>query len=256
MTKRRKPYEAHELLYQRMRTKGIRSWEQYNAGNQHRQGLDVFMEQLLKVILMHPWAPNPKQSKALELGCGTGPISRRLAKRGFDCLGIDISKTAIRMAREQSKGLNVRFKQTDACNPDLKSNQYSLIVDGHCLHCITQPEDRKSFLTNAYRLLKPDGVFVISTMCGPVDRKAFHELFGVQRLMDSKVYVPWDRAKDYAHSRTIRGKLHIPTRYIGHWKDILADIKAAGFHPQFIQLHHPCEGEPVSTLKTAVRILK
>jgi 2-polyprenyl-3-methyl-5-hydroxy-6-metoxy-1,4-benzoquinol methylase len=256
MAKREKPYEAHEVLYQKMQAKGVRSWEQYNATNKHRDGLDVYLEQFLKDALSQPWAP--KKAKALELGCGTGPISRWLAQRVFSCLGIDISKTAISMAREQSKGkkLPVHFKQADACDPALKSGSFSLIVDGHCLHCITEPKDRSAFLANAYRLLKPGGLFVISTMCRPIDRKKFNELFSSSRLIDSKVYVPWDRAKDYAHSRVIRGKLHMPTRYIGHWKDILGEVKAAGFQVQLMRLNLHYGEESISSLNLGALVPK
>lgn len=248
MAKRQKPYEAHEILYQRMQTKGIRSWEQYNANNEHRDGLDVHLERFMKDALLQPWAP--KKTKALELGCGTGPISRWLASRGFSCLGIDVSKTAVRMAREQSKGKNlpVRFQQADVCDPALRSGSFSLVVDGHCLHCITEAKDRIAFLANTRRLLKPGGLFLVSTMCRPIDRKKFRELFDSHRLIDSKVYVPWDRAKDYAHSRRIRGTLHMPTRYIGHWKDVLAEVKTSGFQIQLMRLNLHYGEESISSL--------
>lgn len=248
MSKRKKPYEAHEAAYQKMLSKGIRSWEEYNAPNEHRDDLDVHLVQFLKDALSQPWAP--KKATALELGCGTGPISRWLAGRGFSCLGIDISKTAIQMARGQSKGktLPVRFQQADACDAKLKPSQFSLVVDGHCLHCITQPDDRRAFLTNAFRLLKPGGLFLMSTMCRPIDRKKFKESFASHKLIDSRVYVPWDRANDYAHSRVIQGKLHLPTRYISHWKTILAEVKAAGFQVQLLRLDFHRDRDPISSL--------
>ncbi len=256
MAKQKKPYEAHEVAYQKMHAKGVRSWEHYNARNKHRDGLDVYFEQFMKDALSQPWAP--KKTKAIELGCGTGPISRWLAKRGFPCLGIDISKTAIQMAREQSKdkSLPVRFLQADACDPKLKLSSFSLVVDGHCLHCITEPMDRKAFLANAYHLLKPGGLFLVSTMCRPVDRKAFRKAYGSHKLIDSRVYVPLEQAKDYDYSRMIRNKVHMPTRHIGHWKNILAEVKTVGFQIQLMRLSFHCDGEPVSSLNLGAVVPK
>ncbi len=238
MSRKKRAYEAHEVLYQRMKAKGIGSWEEYNAQNKHRNGVEVCMEQFMVDALSQPWAP--RKGKAIEIGCGTGPIVRWLAKRNFKCLGIDISKTAIAMAREQSKGLGVRFKQADICNTiPAEPGRFALAVDGHCLHCITQPRDRKAFLSNAHRLLEPGGLFLVAAMCRPIDRRAFAKEHG-EKLIGSTVYAAWDQASKFKHSRVIKDKAYMPTRHIGHWRSILAEIKAAGFGPQLVRLnlHH------------------
>lgn len=244
---KKKAYEAHEVLYQRMKAGGLRSWEKLNAQNEHHNGLEVYMEQFMADALSQPWAPG--KGKAIEIGCGTGPIVRWLAKRGFVCLGIDISGTAVAMAREQSKGLDdVRFEQADICdmNPS-KLGAFALVVDGHCLHCITQPKDRKAFLHNAHRLLQPGGLFLVATMCRPIDRRAF-SMKHREKLIGSTVYASWARAGEFTHSRTIKGKAYMPTRHIGHWKDILTEIKTAGFRPQLVRLNLHYTDHPISSL--------
>ncbi len=246
MSQKKRAYEAHEVAYQRMKAKGLRSWEELNGQNEHRDGLDASLEQLMTYALSQPWAPG--KGKAIEIGCGTGPVVRWLAKRGFNSVGIDISKTAIAMAKEQSKGLGVRFKQADICNvPPLKPEAFDLAVDAHCLHCIPQPKDRKAFLRNTHRLLKPGGLFLVSAMCRPMDRRAFFKKQNA-KLIGSTLYAAWDRADEFKHSRVIKGKLHMPTRHIGHWKDILAEIKAAGFFPQLLQLNRHHADDLFSTL--------
>jgi hypothetical protein len=40
-----------------------------------------------------------------------------------------------------------------------------MVLDGHCFHCIIGP-DRAQFLREAFRVLKPAGVFHLNTMCG------------------------------------------------------------------------------------------
>ncbi len=246
MNQKKKAYEAHEVAYQRMKVKGLCSWAEFNAQNEHCNGLDAHLERFMADALLQPWAPS--NGKAIEIGCGTGPVTRWLAKRGFKSLGIDISKTAIAMAKEQSKGLEIRFKQADICT-DLPSKPgvFDLVVDGHCLHCITQPKDRKAFLNNAYRILKPGGLFLVSTMARPIDRQTFAKKYQ-EKLIGSTLYAAWDTAKDFKNHRTIKGKAYLPTRYIGHWKDLLAEIKTAGFHLQQVRLNLHYTNDPISSL--------
>ena len=249
MGRKKRVYEAHETVYQRMKAAGIRSWGERNAQNVHRDGVEQCLEQFMVDALSQPWVPS--KGKVIELGCGTGPVSRWLGKRGFRCLGVDVSKTAIAMAREQSKGLGVRFKQADVCNmAPAELGTFALVVDGHCLHCVTQPADRKVFLGNARELLRPGGVLLVATMCRPIDRGAFSKAHD-EKLIGSTLYACWEQAGQFSGSRTINGKAHAPTRYIGHWRNILAEIRAAGFTLQLIRLNLHHSADPISCLYVA-----
>jgi SAM-dependent methyltransferase len=125
----KKPYEGHETEYKRMQKKGIRSW-----GERRRikgKAIDADTKRFLSEVLAKPWCP--KGGRVIELGCGTGPILRWICKRGFSGLGVDVSRTAIAMAKGQSKGLNIRFKQADICCTGVEgSGKFDLAIDGHC----------------------------------------------------------------------------------------------------------------------------
>ena len=137
MTKliKKKPYEGHEVVYQRMKKKGILVWGQKGSGSTGKS-CHPETNNFLKDVLSQPWAP--KGGRVIELGCGTGPILRQVCKKGFSGVGIDVSKTAIAMAKDQSKGLDIKFRQADVCNLNTKSlGKFDLVIDGLCLHCIT-----------------------------------------------------------------------------------------------------------------------
>lgn len=234
MTKlsKKKPYEGHEVVYRRMKEKGVLVWGQKGSGSTGKS-CHPETNNFLKDVLSQPWAP--KGGKVIELGCGTGPILRRICKKGFNNgLGIDISKTAIAMAKEQSKGLNIKFRQGDVCNLNTKSlGKFDLVIDGLCLHCITDSKDRKAYFDNVLKLLKDDGLFVLLTMCGPMDRKRFSEICKGQRIVKNVVYIPFED-KSYGRVK-FDGKNYLPSRYIGHWKDILSEISKAGFELKLIR---------------------
>jgi 2-polyprenyl-3-methyl-5-hydroxy-6-metoxy-1,4-benzoquinol methylase len=89
-------YEAHEKEYRRMESAGIPSWFRRNRP----WDIDPHDEHFLADVLAQPWAP--KTGVVIELGCGTGPLTRWLANKGCQATGIDISPTAIRMAQQRS----------------------------------------------------------------------------------------------------------------------------------------------------------
>jgi len=251
----KKPYEGHEVAYQKMKENGICSWDERHARNSSgkKQEIDVDTKRFLVDVLAQPWAP--KGGKVIELGCGTAPILRWICKKGFSGLGVDISKTAIVMAREQSKDLNIRFSRGDICKLGVnKVGEFDLAVDGHCLHCIIQPKDRKAFLENTLRLLKKAGLFIVMTMCAPVDRKIFSSTCKGQKLIDHIIYAPYDRAKEYEGSRTISGRDYVPTRYVPHWKSILSEIRKVGFKPRLLRYNEPAGQDPFGALAVAALV--
>ncbi len=193
----------------------------------------------LKDVLSQPWAP--KNGRVIELGCGTGPILRRVCKRGFSGVGIDVSKTAISMAKEQSKGLDIKFKQGDVCSLNAKSlGKFDIAIDGLCLHCITDVKDRKAYFDNVFKILKNDGLFVLLTMCGPMDRKMFLKVCKGHKIFKKVIYVPVEN-EGYKGLARFNGKSYLPNRYIGHWKDILAEVHRAGFELKLIRYNANCK---------------
>ena len=228
----KKSYEGHEVVYQRMKKKGILVWGQKGSESTGKS-CHPETNNFLKDVLSQPWAP--KGGKIIELGCGTGPILRRVCKRGFSGVGIDVSKTAIAMAKEQSKGLDIKFRQGDVCNLNIKSlGRFDLVIDGLCLHCITDIKDRKAYLDNIFKILKDGGLFVLLTMCGPMDRKRFSKACKGHKIVKKVIYVPFED-KSYERLAKFDGKYYLPSRYVGHWKDILSEVRKAGFELKLIR---------------------
>ena len=83
-------------------------------------------------ILRH--VPNNCQN-ALEIGCGTGSLARRLAERAQNVVAIDLSSEMIRVARSHSAEYqNLQFIQADAMSWDFPAAHFDCIVTVATLH--------------------------------------------------------------------------------------------------------------------------
>lgn len=156
-------YEADDCVFQKLRAAGKTSWDEQSDPS---ASFDNFiMRPFLEASLAALGRPLLGLT-ALEIGCGSGPISCFLTARGLIVRGIDVSPTALEMARQHAaqRGLKVRFDLADICNMPDQPDRYDLIIDGHCLHYFVLDEHRRCALSAIHRLLKPDGLFLIETM--------------------------------------------------------------------------------------------
>ena len=156
-------YHADDRVFQKLQAAGKTSWDEQSdpQASFDRFVLRPFLEESLAAIA-RPLAG----LSALEIGCGSGPVSCFLAAKGLTVRGIDVSPTALDMARHQAtqRGLAVRFDAADICCMPELTEQYDLVIDGHCLHYFVLDEHRRAALAAIRRLLKPDGLFLMETM--------------------------------------------------------------------------------------------
>ena len=100
--------------------------------------------------------------KTIDLGCGTGHYAIYLASRGYDVTGVDISPSAIKIAREnaQKKGTKSNFLTADVLGnlSELKET-FDFAYDWEVLHHIF-PENRKKYVENVHRILHPKGKYL------------------------------------------------------------------------------------------------
>jgi len=100
--------------------------------------------------------------KTIDLGCGAGNYALYLASIGFEVTGIDISQTAIKIAKENAKkkGIKSCFLVADLLD-DLNEvkETFDFAYDWEVLHHIF-PENRKKYIQNVFRLLNPGAKYL------------------------------------------------------------------------------------------------
>jgi ubiquinone/menaquinone biosynthesis C-methylase UbiE len=99
----------------------------------------------------------PEKTRVLEVGCGTGPVCRTLAKipNVETVIGIDPSRVFVEKAREISKDVpGLTFRMGDGKSLDFDDKSFDLVVFHTSLCHIPTPEKA---LQEAHRILRPGG---------------------------------------------------------------------------------------------------
>ena len=121
----------------------------------------------------------------LDIGCGTGSLALRLAGSTAQVHGLDISSEMIRIANGKARAQdvdNVTF-HTGAFD-DTFHELEAESLDGICAYSLLHlVDDRSAALEQIFRLLKPGGFFISSTVCLGESWVPYGPLIGAMRLI-------------------------------------------------------------------------
>ncbi len=97
----------------------------------------------------------------LDIGCGEGSNTRRLAERGARMIGIDLAPTFIRHAREAEaeKPQGITYQIADAAALPFAAAQFDFLTAFMSFQDIARQQEA---LQEAFRVLKPGGFFQFS----------------------------------------------------------------------------------------------
>ncbi len=131
--------------------------------NYYDQGKDfgLITAQAITKLLSYVDDDLPKTN--LDIGCGTGQLTRELYHRGYTCLGVDASAKALEIARSLTMREGLEYRQFDVEAEGIKSlsdQSYTLIT---CKLVYVFIKDKASFLSKVTSVLAERGIFVIIT---------------------------------------------------------------------------------------------
>jgi len=106
---------------------------------------------------------NGKKLNILDLGCGPGLYTEKLAEKGHIVTGVDFSANSIKYARSSAAGknLNIEYHCQDYTRLDLPENTYDLVLLIYTDFCPLLPSQREGLLQGIKKVLKQDGLFIL-----------------------------------------------------------------------------------------------
>ncbi|MEO7254420.1 MAG: class I SAM-dependent methyltransferase [Casimicrobium sp.] len=139
---------------------------------------EIIYEHWHRYLIAHGQATD---KRVLDIPCGEGYGSNLLATGAGSVLGIDISSEAVAHATARYDKENLRFVAADCTNIPEPNASFDVIISFEMIEHITAQE---AFLQEVARLLKPDGLLIISSPNRPEysDRTGYKNEYHVKEL--------------------------------------------------------------------------
>jgi len=154
-----------------------------------------------------------KSGTVLDLGVGEGRNAIFLAKKGFNVIGVDISKTGIKKFLEMAKNLNVKVKGVVENITKFKfERNYDVILSIATLHFLKREEIEKLIQQMKFHTTK-NGLNIITVFTEDNPSKDFLYLFKKTEL--KSFYRDWEiiEYKEFLTSSEKHGKEGKPHKH-------------------------------------------
>jgi len=231
-----KYYEMHELVYRKLKNDGVLSWDKSRTYEQMwSHSTNIYLEKFLagqKITI--------SGLQVLDLGTGTGTCALFAAKNGAQSVGVEISASAIEIAKENARNLalNVEFIVGDVLELRL-GRTFDVVVDSTILHCIVGAADRGRFFKSVKRHMGSHSHFLVNTMIESADMSARFSkdyfLFQDEVLWSLGI-------NEVSERKTINGKSYFPHRTLLSEKRQLEEFYDHGFEVVDLKKVSECDG--------------
>jgi ubiquinone/menaquinone biosynthesis C-methylase UbiE len=184
----------------------------------------IYRDRRTTVLSMVDKLRLPARSRILEIGCGAGPMTVPLAKRGYRVNAVDTVEGMLELARyavnEAGLSANVEMSSADICQLEFPSQHFALVTVVGVFAWLENPERA---IMETVRVTKPGGYIILTAtnswslnqildpLCFPALRPMRWQIAEMLEKMNI-----WGRSKPRQHRYSI--------------KDIDALIRHAGLH--------------------------
>ncbi|MEE3354928.1 MAG: class I SAM-dependent methyltransferase [Candidatus Weimeria sp.] len=129
---------------------------------------DRWCDQIHRIL--SPYLQDKEQKILLDLGCGTGQMTRRLYEKGYEMIGVDLSSDMLDIAREEemvrleaggaSMEDAILYLQQDMRDLELYGTVQGVVSVCDSMNYLTSEEDLLTTLRLVNNYLDPGGVFL------------------------------------------------------------------------------------------------
>jgi len=185
----------------RLHNYGVSTYDEwyFERRVQYSKKMELIQRYYLKTLLWaaraSPWNLLDGRGKlALDIGCAYGFVKDLLCRLGYRAFGTDVSRFAIR------QGTKLRIDKlvlSDLLHLPFRASSFDLIT---CFEVLEHVSDPKIALSEFYRILKPTGIFLMSTP----------SIGAIARLIDLLTLEPFIS--------------HVSIKSVNEWTKLLFDL--------------------------------
>ncbi|MBQ3062004.1 MAG: class I SAM-dependent methyltransferase [Lachnospiraceae bacterium] len=205
-----------------------------------------------------------KEGLVLDLGCGTGKLTRRLKAKGYDMIGIDNSEDMLSIAREKSDD-GILYLMQDMREFELYGTVNAVISICDCINYITEKEDLLQVFKLVNNYLEKNGVFIFDLNT----EYKYSQIIGDSVIADNRenesfiwenTYYEEEKINEYEVTLFIKKdsglyEKHVETHYQRAYslKEIKGLLQKAGM--EFITSYDAFTNEPVRNNSERIYII-
>ncbi len=117
---------------------------------------DEWADYLIRELQKH----GIREGLVLDLGCGTGQITKRLSQAGYDMIGVDMSADMLQIAQERMGDCDILYLLQDAREFELYGTVRAVISTCDSLNYITERSGLLKVFELVNNYLDPGGLFL------------------------------------------------------------------------------------------------
>lgn len=125
----------------------------------------------------------------LDLGCGSGSLTKIMADKGYDMIGIDISEEMLNIAKQENSGEKILYLCQDMREFELYGTVDVIYSTFDCLNYITCKRELKKVFSLVDNYLNPGGYFIFDLNTESYFREVLHNKTHV--FEDEDIYLVW-----------------------------------------------------------------
>lgn len=133
--------------------------EDFFKGYMDIRNQDMNYNKCIEEPLMLKMAGDVSGKDILDIGCGTGELSLKLAHTAKSVLGMDISTKMLNLAKEKNSRVNIEYKVLSIEDIACLDKEFDMAVSSLAFHYI---EDFEKLILDISKLLKKRGSLVFS----------------------------------------------------------------------------------------------